>query len=553
MKRGEFIKKALEIHGDRYGYDNLPESFLSKQKIPITCWIHGEFLTLPRLHLDGRNCIKCMGKNKLTKEEFIVNAKTVHGEKYDYNKAAYINNSTKIEIICPKHGSFYQKPNNHVANKSGCPACTGNARTTLESFIDKSNKMHGNAYDYSKVIYKNSGEKVEIICPKHGSFWQVPYEHTVGRGCVPCGVVKCSVNQKMSLDEFIKRSNEIHNNKFDYSKVVLNSLSKQIEIICPKHGVFTQKAAYHINGYGCRQCANVSSKGENEIGEWLESEGFTILKNNRDILSGMEMDIYIPEKSIGIEFNGAYWHSEERMKHPRMHEIRSFKARKLGINIITIWDFDWITRPEFIKALLLHRIGKNKGEKLNARSCAITTVSSKDASEFYNKTHIQGSCGSPTVTYGLLHNEKLVACMSFSKGSTRRGKTGEWELSRYSTEGMVRGGGSKLFNAFIKEHNPRTVWSFSDEQHFNGNLYPILGFIKDGHLPADYRVYDKGTGKLWHKSAWQRKNMQSRLNELGINEIYDHKTDVRTEKQMQKLAGVFRIMDSGKTRWKWSS
>jgi hypothetical protein len=307
---------------------------------------------------------------------------------------------------------------------------------------------------------------------------------------------------------------------------------------------------------GCPKCARESttSKGEKEVAEWLESEGFSVIRNDRDFLNGMEIDIFIPIASIGIEFQGAYWHHDEKLQHPRIHETKATRADKLGIKLISIWDYDWLTRKEFIKRMILHRLGKNKSEKFNARNGLIREVSYKEASEFYDKTHIQGPAWRAKVNYGLFINEKLVACISFSQAASRRGKTGsdEWELVRYSTDGLVRGGASKLFSRFVKDYSPEIVWSYSDRQHFSGNLYPSLGFNNDGSLPADYKVYHQNSNTLWHKSAWQRRHIQSRLIELGIEELFDHRIDTRTEKEMQSIAGVLRIRDSGKIRWKWA-
>lgn len=126
------------------------------------------------------------------------------------------------------------------------------------------------------------------------------------------------------------------------------------------------------------------------------------------------------------------------------------------------------------------------------------------------------------------------------------------ELQRFATRGIVRGGASRLMARFIAEHDPDVVWSFSDRQHFAGGVYRALGFEVDGHTPADYTLHHQGTGMRWHKSAWQRRHIPQRLRELGIQEKYDPETDERTERDMQALAKVIRVMDSGKIRWKWT-
>ena len=127
----------------------------------------------------------------LTTEQFIERAKKVHGDKYDYSKVVYINNHTKVEIICFDHGSFFQKPNGHLS-KNGCLLCAnknkGNyRRNTLQNFVETANLIHNNKYIYDKVHYTNNSTKVEIICPIHGSFFQKPNHHISSkRGCYKC-------------------------------------------------------------------------------------------------------------------------------------------------------------------------------------------------------------------------------------------------------------------------------------------------------------------------------------------------------------------------------
>ena len=127
---------------------------------------------------------------RFTKDEFCKKARSVHGEKYDYSKVDYVNSKTKVCIICPKHGSFWQTPSDHFSG-CGCPKCANEHRNDWRRldtalFIKKAKKIHGEKYDYSKVDYKKSSEKVCIVCPKHGEFWQTPNKHLLGRGCSLC-------------------------------------------------------------------------------------------------------------------------------------------------------------------------------------------------------------------------------------------------------------------------------------------------------------------------------------------------------------------------------
>lgn len=192
----EFIKRAKEIHGNRYDYSKV-EYKNSTTKICIICPKHGEFFQAPRDHLQSKGCFSCAGKDIDTKR-FIEYSHKVHGNKYDYSKVEYKNSTTKVCIICPEHGEFYQKPNNHLRCGNGCPRCGGNIKLTTESFIKKSIEVQGDKYDYSKVEYKNTRTPVEIFCKVHGYFTQIPSNHLQGQGCPKCNV-GFSSDSKLSL------------------------------------------------------------------------------------------------------------------------------------------------------------------------------------------------------------------------------------------------------------------------------------------------------------------------------------------------------------------
>ena len=188
MTTEEFIEKATVVHGDRYDYSKVVYVG-SKQKVTIICSVHGEFEQIPNSHLRGQGCADCGGTKKSTTEQFIEKAKAVHGDRYDYSKVEHVNSSTKVTIICPEHGEFEQIPGGHLSGK-GCAECGGTKKSTTEQFIEKAKAVHGDRYDYSKVEYVNDSAKVTIICSTHGEFEQMPTNHLVGRGCLECSGFK---------------------------------------------------------------------------------------------------------------------------------------------------------------------------------------------------------------------------------------------------------------------------------------------------------------------------------------------------------------------------
>jgi len=199
LTREEFINKSVIIHNNKYDY-SLVNYINNRIKIKIICPIHNEFEQIPKEHLNGSGCQKCGGNIKKTTEEFIIDAKKIHNNEYDYSLVKYVNNKIKVEIICKKHGIFKQTPNSHLFDV-GCPKCYGTHNYTKEEFIEIAKKIHNNKFDYSLVEYVNTKIKIKIICSIHGEFLQRPHEHLNGNGCPICKESKGEKQIKKHLND----------------------------------------------------------------------------------------------------------------------------------------------------------------------------------------------------------------------------------------------------------------------------------------------------------------------------------------------------------------
>lgn len=247
-----------------------------------------------------------MGK-RLTTEEFIRKARTIHNDKYDYSLVEYQGSRIKVTILCPIHGEFTQKPNNHL-NGQGCPKCANlkprnhPKKHTKESFIQKANEIHHCKYDYSKVEYVNNSTNVNIICPIHGDFKQSPHNHLKGQGCPKCALEYKRTSQQKSKELFIEECQRIHKNTYDYSQIEYVNNKTKVCIICPKHGEFHQRPSDHLNGKGCPYCK--TSKLEEFVSEEI-GKNYNIERQKRfDWLGSQSLDIYIPEYNVAIECQG---------------------------------------------------------------------------------------------------------------------------------------------------------------------------------------------------------------------------------------------------------
>lgn len=256
----DFIRRAHEVHGDKYDYSKTVYVAAIKN-VTIICPTHGEFQQRPANHLTGRGCHECGGNKPLTVTKFIERANAKHGHRYDYSQVNFKNVEDKAVIICPEHGPFEQRVMTHLKGFN-CPKCgresvAGKLGHTLERFLQDAKKAHGDKYDYSEVNYKNALSKVKIICPEHGAFFQKPANHVRGIACSKCSDLIAADKRRLSTEEFIVRARDVHGNKYDYSRAEYVTSHGKVEIICPEHGSFWQSPATHTMGNkaGCPGCA----------------------------------------------------------------------------------------------------------------------------------------------------------------------------------------------------------------------------------------------------------------------------------------------------------
>ena len=601
-KKERFILKVKNIHGDKVDTSKV-EYVDSKTKVCLICPKHGEYWQTPAACVRGNKCPKCSNEtrgpkreNRMTTEKFIEKANEIHKGKYDYSKVSYVDANTKVCIICPEHGEFWQMPYAHL-NGQGCPKCVGKMMSQDE-IIEKFNEVHSHKYDYSKVKFTKIKEKVCIICPEHGEFWQRPDSHLKGSGCPKCKNTKIRNALMLSKKEFVNKANYIHHNKYDYSKVnYVNNFTKvciicpehgefwqlptnhlrgkgcsqcngginydtetfiqkaniihnnkydysqtryvnshcKVTIICKEHGIFEQRASAHLLGQGCPKCGNIMSKAEDEIMELLK--GLECHQRNRDMLKGKEIDIFIPSLKLGIEYNGLFWHSEEFGKDHRYHLDKLNECNEQGIKLIQIFEDEWVKHRQICESKLRQICGLNTNPKIYGRKCEIREITNKDiAYEFLDKNHIQGRTGF-TIALGAYYQNNLVGVMTFKKE-----KEGYWDLNRFATDINYQciGIGGKLFKYFTRNYDYQEIKSFADRRWTTdptNNLYTKLGFEFDSYVPPSYWYYNSKINPYtrFHKFGFRKQHLH---NQYGL-------PLTMTEREMTETLGYTRIWDCG--------
>jgi hypothetical protein len=391
MKLKEFLERSAEVHGDTYDYSKVILNGVDRNVI-IICKIHGEFPQTPFSHYsDKSGCPHCAiirraDKNRYTLDEFIGKANKVHSDKYDYSKVIYINSEESVIIICKIHGEFIQEPNSHLQG-FGCKKCgiisrSDKQRQTPQEFIIKAREIHGDRYDYSKINYISTHINITIICRIHGDFTQDPSNHLHGHGCPHCAKTKIGDSNRYTLDEFISKANEVHANKYDYSKVIYINCLESVIIICKKCGVFNQSPTVHLRGAGCSTCLN---KTESKLYKWLKSIYPNVVKEYKadwciNPLSGrcLRYDFMIPDIMTIIELDGRQHFMQVRNWDNPLYTIKRDifkmqKAKAKGYKIIRILQEDvYKNNNEWLNENLLSEI--NNSDRTDICISSIDTI-----------------------------------------------------------------------------------------------------------------------------------------------------------------------------------
>lgn len=279
-----------------------------------------------------------------------------------------------------------------------------------------------------------------------------------------------------------------------------------------------------------------NTKLEIFVHKLLDEYGIEYEVNNRKILLGKELDIYIPSKKLAIECNGIYWHSLYDSKY---HYEKWKLCNEQGIQLLSIWE-DWITnKPEIVRSIILSKLGIYKCS-IGASKCKLKMVKSEDVRKFLNDNHIQGFCNS-TYKYGLYYQGELVALMIFGKENNASSKKlSGWTLLRFCNKinTHVVGGAERLLTHFCKDHPTGDIISFASHDISNGRLYEKLGFEYISEMQSCYWYVHNQSHQRFHRSSFMKKEL--------VRKGYDPSL---TEEQIMIQTDYLRIYDSGQSKY----
>ena len=304
-----------------------------------------------------------------------------------------------------------------------------------------------------------------------------------------------------------------------------------------------------VRGGSCHRC-NSSSRGEDKLREALEEiVGHELPARNK--VNGVEVDIFIEDFNLAVEFNGLYWHSEATGHGRYYHSVKTEACLAVGVDLIHVWEDDWRDKRQVVLTSIASKMGIldkaypviYPGEKLDivgARKLKAGFVSKDKAYAFLNKHHIQGSA-SGSIYAGLFNADGSLCAVLVGKRSSSKNV---WNIERYATSGVVQGGFSKLLKfaseEVLKIDADADTWvTFSDNSSSKGELYRNCGFIKTADIKPDYRYVYKNLRV--HKFNFRKKNFKSDPNLKYVDDM--------SEKDLASLNKIYRIWDAGKVRW----
>ncbi len=344
--------------------------------------------------------------------------------------------------------------------------------------------------------------------------------------------------ENFSQKELTKEALEILLNKnlfeLNLQTLGVSGLAKLLNVY--ENTIYKRHHKYNLNIIQ----SQVSSY-EIEIETWLTLNNIQFERNTRKIISPLELDFYLPEYNMAIEFNGLYWHSESIKNDKNYHFNKTEKCNKQNIRLIHIFEDEWLQHKQVCLDLLSRFLNINQ-QKIFGRKCKISEIDTNLCKQFLNENHIQGHSASK-INIGLFFNNTLIQVMTFKH--SRYNKNIEWENIRCcSARGyQIIGGTQKLWSYFQKTYNPNSVISYCDKRWFTGETYKNLGFNFDHFNRPQYSYTDYR--KRWHRSSFTKKKCLDKINNISENKHL-------TEKQITLgILELDRIWDCGQNSWIW--
>lgn len=550
----KFIEESENRFGDRYSFPNISKEYEnSHSKITIVCNLCGRVFTKIACDFITSKTGGCWCEEKSDKTVSYEQIKSITDKFYiePFDGSMSVKNGV-VNCTCIKCGKNNKlKISSLINGNASCKSCVARKQWESRKIPVNEIKMKLDAQFPSIIVdysnYLNTSQRLSCVCAVCGHKFSRSFNAFQSRKDSknpPCP--KCTsdiINKKRikTTELFAEQVKSLYGaNKYEIVGKYTRSNDK-IDVKCLECGrIFSIEANSFLQGHGCPFHNCQSSQKEKDVADFIKSVyNGDIITNDRSVLNGKELDIYLPNIGLAFEFDGVFWHNESN-KGRKYHLQKTIECEKNGIRLIHIFEDEWKSKQDIWKSMISNIIGLTK-KKIYARECEICEISPKICTKFLNENHIQGWCPSQ-IKIGLIHSGELVAVMTFGKSRHFVGNgRSEFELLRFCNKAdtIVVGGASKLFTYFKKTYKPSSVISYADRRWSNGNMYNKIGFKFDHYSKPNY----------YYVIGDIRKNRFNFRKSVLVRK-YGCPTDM-SESEFCKKQKWNRIYDCGTAVYKW--
>jgi len=405
-------------------------------------------------------------------------------------------------------------------NNVSIPAYLGVRNSAVDSKLSEIKSLYESGYTQTFIgkLYSTTGAKIKRLLKENGVVVKTTFD-----------VWK---DERIEVQTNLQKYIEQNKDGLNLTEIAQgNCISYEVL----KNAFKTNNVEVIIHSYN-------KSKGELEVKEFIKSLGFNCESVKRTHnKTQYEIDCFVNEENFGVEYCGEYWHSKNSGKPKKYHQDKMLWCAEQNIELMTIFEHEWITKKSLIKSMIKSRLGICDA-KIYARNTNCCVISKAQAKLFHDKNHISGGLTTSTIDFGLFYNSELVSVASFSK--SRFSKDTEYEILRFSTlqNHLVVGGFSKLFKNFIDAVNPISVVSFCDLRFGKGKVYVKSKFKLCSITPPNYWYYFKneiGDGIFESRIKYQKHKLKH----------FSNYSDDKTEYDIMKENGYLQIFDCGNYKY----
>ena len=543
--------KSKKTNLEKYGFDNPTKSQEIKDKIKKTnlekYGTENVFQSQEIKDKIKKTNLEKYGKESYTQtEEYLQKSRLTKTERY--NNPNYTNFEKSKETNLKKYGVETILPLKHVRDSLNLFR-----ENNLDKILEKTKKTNLEKYGVEFVFESDLiKDKIKKTNLERYGVDQILKSDFVKSKIKKTNLERWGVDNPSKSKEIQEKKLIKSDHKFKSKYGLVEVCGKYIKSYCKickntfeiEKSLFFNRKRYKMND--CTICLPINSYSksgkENEIFNFIKEFENSAFQSARSLIKGGELDIFVPERNLAFEFNGTYWHSELH-KDRMYHYHKTSQCKKIGIDLFHIWEDDWNIKSDIIKSMILNKIGKTPN-KIHARKCKLEEINdNKLVRDFLDENHLQGFIGS-SIKIGLFYNGDLVSLMTF--GSLRKSlgqisQHGKYEMIRFCNKKMtnVVGGASKIIKYFIKKYNPIEIISYSDSSRSNGNLYEKLGFEFEKETSPNY---------YWVVDNVRKHRFNFRKDKL-VRQGFDPD---KTEIEIMRDQGYYRIWDCGSKKWKMS-